>query len=92
MKKLITTILGTTLFASIAYAAVTVDYYNRDSVKYEFDAVCSGSKYTVTFNASTSGATTIQGSAPCKVAHKGGEIVLKGGEKVEIKDGVITIK
>ena len=37
------------------------------------------------------GAATIQGSSPCVVKHDGGEITLKGDEKIEIKDGVIKI-
>ena len=77
--------------ASPAFASVYVKYYNKDSTKHVFDATCSGSKYKVEFNASTTGAATIQGSSPCVVKHAGGEITLKGDEKIEIKDGVIKI-
>lgn len=78
--------------AATASAAVTVDYYNKDSQKHSFEALCSGSKYTLEVNGSTTGASTIQGSGPCKVKHAGGEISLSGGEKIEIKDGKITLR
>lgn len=84
-------IVGSLLAARPAEASVYVKYYNKDSKKHVFDAKCSGSAYKVEFSASTTGAATIQGSAPCVVKHAGGEITLKGNEKVEIKDGVIKI-
>lgn len=83
---------GLVLVATIAHAAVTVRYYNRDSKSYEMPAKCSGSSYTVKFSGSTTGSSTIQGSAPCVVKAPGGEVTLKGGENIEIKDGKITIK
>ena len=78
--------------AASASAAVTVDYYNKDSKDHAFEAMCSGSKYTLEVRSSTTGATTMQGSGPCKVKHAGGEISLSGGEKIEIKDGVISLR
>lgn len=78
--------------AATASAAVTVDYYNKDSKDYSFEALCSGSKYTLELRSSTTGASTMQGSGPCKVKHAGGEISLSGGEKIEIKDGKITLR
>ncbi|MBP6837751.1 MAG: hypothetical protein KBG28_17640 [Kofleriaceae bacterium] len=92
-NRLLTSLLAvaTLLAASPAVASVYVKYYNKDSKKHVFDATCSGSKYKVEFNASTTGAATIQGSSPCVVKHDGGEITLKGDEKIEIKDGVIKI-
>jgi hypothetical protein len=94
MKKLVGALaLGTCLgVATAASAAVTVQYHNGDSKNYEWSAKCSGSSYTVKFSASTTGATTIQGSAPCVVNAPGGDVTLKGGEKIDIKDGKITIK
>jgi hypothetical protein len=79
------------LVSLTASAAVTVRYYNRDSQKHSFGAVCSGSQYTVTFDGSTTSSTTIQGSAPCTVKTPAGDVVLKGGENIEIKDGKIKI-
>lgn len=93
MKKLSALlVLGISLFSLAADASVTVRYYNRDSKKYTFEATCSGSHYTVTFDGSTTSSTTIQGSTPCKVKDAGGEVTLKGGENIEIKDGRIIVK
>jgi len=80
------------LWTSTAFAAVTVRYYNKDSKEHTFEAVCSGSKKSVTFKGSTTSSVTIQGSGPCTVKTGKGDVVLKGGEKIEIKDGKITIK
>jgi hypothetical protein len=80
------------LSSSVASAAVTVRYYNKDSKNYAWDAVCSGSKTTVKFGSSRTASTTIQGSGPCKVKTPKGEVTLKGGEKIRIKDGKITIE
>ncbi len=88
MKRIVTAVV--VLASMSSFAAVTVRYHNGDSQKHTFNAVCSGSKYTVTFDASTTSSTTIQGSAPCKVTHGGGEITLNGDEKLEIKDGKIS--
>ena len=77
--------------SSVASAAVTVRYYNKDSKSYEWKAKCSGSSYKVKFGASRTASTTIQGSAPCVVQTNKGKVTLKGGEKITIKDGGIKI-
>jgi hypothetical protein len=69
-----------------------VRYYNKDSKKHEFDAVCSGSKSKAVFDGSTTSSYTIQGSGPCTVKTGAGDVVLKGGESIEIQNGKITIK
>ncbi len=84
-------VVGSLFIAGPADASVYLKYYNKDSKKHVFDARCSGSSYKVEFSASTTGATTIQGSGPCVVKHAGGEITLKANDKVEIKDGVIKV-
>jgi len=84
--------LALTFLTSTAFAAVTVRYYNKDSQEHTFEATCSGSKKSVTFKKSTTSSVTIQGSGPCTVKTGKGDVVLKGGEKIEIKDGKITIK
>ena len=66
--------------------------HNGDSQRHTFDAVCSGSKASLVTDGNTTGTATIQGSGPCKVKHAGGEVELKGGEKLEIKDGKISLK
>jgi hypothetical protein len=93
MKKLSTLVaLGISLFSLSASAAVTLAYYNRDSQKHTFSVVCSGSQYTVSFDASTTSSTTIQGSAPCTVKTGSGEVVFKGDAKIEIEKGKISVK
>ena len=85
-------VLGMSLLPLTASAAVTVSYYNRDSKDATFGAVCSGSQYSVTFEHSRTSSVTIQGSAPCTVKTPAGDVVLKGGENVEIKDGKLIVK
>ena len=80
-----------TFVSASAFAAVTVRYYNKDSKTHTFSAKCSGSSKKVTFKGSTTSSVTIQGSGPCVVS-AGNTVTLKGGEKIEIKDGKITIK
>lgn len=94
MRRLIAalSVLAVLLTASLAFAAVTVRYHNADSKDYEWEAVCSGSHKTVKFGHSRTASTTIQGSGPCKVKTPNGEVTLKGGEHIEIKDATITIK
>lgn len=81
------------MFALVApaTAAVNVDYRNFDSEKREFTATCSGSRTSISFNGNTTGSATLQGSAPCVIKQENAELVLKGGEKVEIKNGLIVI-
>ncbi len=91
MKKLSALlVLGMSLISLSASAAITVTYHNGDSKDHKFDAICSGSKYEVKFDHSTTGSATIQGSGPCTVKHAGGEIKLNQGDKIEIKDGKIS--
>lgn len=92
MRKLALAFAAVAFTASTAYAAVTVRYYNKDSQSHTFQAVCSGAKHELKVSGSTTGSSTIQGSAPCKVTHAGGTVELKGGENIEIKDGKITVK
>jgi len=92
--KLIGSILGVIgsgiLVASVAFASVTLEYYNEDSVDRTYDATCSGSKYKVTFSHSTTSATTIQGSLPCTIHTPSGDFKVEGPMKVRIKDNKIS--
>jgi plastocyanin len=92
LKKLVVALTLVAAAAGTAYAGVTVRYYNKDSQSHTFEAVCSGARHELKVSGSTTGSSTIQGSAPCKVKHAGGEVELKGGENIEIKDGKITVK
>lgn len=90
MKRFV--VIVAMLASASAFAAVTVRYHNGDSSKRTFDAVCSGSKSQLVVDGNTTGSSTIQGSGPCKVKHAGGEVELKGGENIEVKDGKISVK
>ena len=91
MKAILAALL-VTLVCATAFAAVTVQYSNTDSTTYEWDAICGGSKYKVKFNSHTTSTTTIQGSSPCVIKTPAGDVTVKGGEKLDIKNGKITIK
>jgi len=93
-KSIIATLacLALLLVSATAIAGVTVRYHNGDSTTYKLDAVCHGSKYKVEFGSSRTASVTIQGSSPCTVKTPKGDITLKGGEKIEIKNGKFTIK
>jgi hypothetical protein len=86
------TLMATLLASSAASAAVTVRYYNRDSRDHTWSAVCSGVKTHVTFGRSQTASVTIQGSGPCTVRTDAGNVVLKGGEDLDIKDGRVQVK
>ncbi|MBB5205054.1 hypothetical protein HNQ51_002373 [Inhella inkyongensis] len=80
------------LASSGAQAAVSVQYYNRDSVTYVWEAMCGGSRYTVEFRQNTSATTTIPGPGPCIVKTPKGEVRLGQGAEIQIKDGAIVFK
>jgi len=86
------TLMASLLASSAASAAVTVRYYNRDSRDHTWSAVCSGVKTNVTFGRSQTASVTIQGSGPCTVRTDAGNVVLKGGEDLDIKDGKVQVK
>lgn len=90
MTRFIAALTASLLFCSAATAAVTVRYYNKDSKEHVAEAVCSGSKKVVKFGSSRTASVTIQGSGPCKVT-LGNTVELKGGEKITIKGGQISI-
>ena len=88
-----TIVLAVASFAGTAWGAVTIRYENRDSVTYQAEAVCSGSKQPpVEIKGSTTSAVTIQGSAPCKLTLGGQTIELTKDADVLVKDGKITLK
>jgi hypothetical protein len=84
-------VLLASIVSSVSWAAVTVDYQNRDSKEHIFAAECSGMRSSITFRSGTTSAATLQGSAPCTVKTEHGDVILKGGEDVEIRNGEIKI-
>lgn len=74
------------------FAAVTIRYYNKDSVDHRFSVKMNGSTKSVEFGKSKTATTTIQGSdKSAKIMTKCGEIEVKDGARIEIKDGCIKI-
>lgn len=90
MKKLAITSVALCAFVISAFGAVTIHYYNKDSKSHTFKVKIDGSTKEVTFDASKTSDVTIQGGATeCVVYTSCGEVTLKGGDKIEIKDGCI---
>jgi hypothetical protein len=90
MKKIIMSALLIALLGINAFAAVYIKYYNKDSVKHVFTVKMDGQTKQVTFNASTSGATSIGGSGTkAIVTTKCGDVEVANDSKIEIKDGCI---
>ena len=80
------------LVANVA-SAFTVKYYNKDSKKYVMEVRSNGSTQKIEFNASTSGATSVQTSAKeVEVKTSCGWVKIKDGDKIVIKDGCIKIE
>jgi hypothetical protein len=76
-------------FAVVAFGLL---YYNKDSTAYTWDAVCSGTHLTVTFDSSRTSSTTIQGSGPCTVKTGSGDVTLSDGANIVIQGGKITVQ
>ena len=80
--------LGTTIAQ-----AFSVQYYNRDSKKYTWEIKVNGNLREITFNASTSGTANSPSSGDkCEIKCECGWVEIQKGQKIEIKDGCITIK
>lgn len=80
------------LFVQLANAAVTIRYYNKDSKTHKFDVKIAGSSKTVEFGSSRTSSVTIQGgSEECVISTDCGDIKVKQGDRITIKDGCISI-
>lgn len=91
MKKLICTVAVLTFFATTAFSAVTIRYYNKDSKSVTFKVKIDGSWKEVTFDGSKTSSVTIQGGATeCIIVTSCGEVKIKTDDKIEIKDGCIS--
>jgi hypothetical protein len=90
-NKLLVT-LAFLLISSIASAAVTISYYNKDSKAYKFKVTMDGNSKEVVFDGSKTSAVTVQGSGKiCVIETPCGKVEVKDGAKIEIKDGCIKI-
>ncbi|MDX1652296.1 MAG: hypothetical protein R3277_07385 [Brumimicrobium sp.] len=93
MKRLILTSFFILAVVVSTFAAVTIRYYNKDSKKHTFKVKMSGSTKEVVFDSSRTSSVTIQGNATeCIIITDCGEVKVKSGDQIEIKDGCITIK
>jgi len=94
MKKLLSVLMLLFLCVSMSLqAAVTLRYYNKDSKSHTMKVAMSGSSKEVTFESSRTSSVTIQGSATEAVIETDhGKVTVKDGDKIEIKDGKITVK
>lgn len=75
-----------------AMSAITIRYYNKDSKEYTFKVKMDGSSKEVTFGGSRTASVTIQGGGrTCIIETKCGNVEIKDGANIEIKDGCIKI-
>lgn len=90
MKKLIFTTLALCAFSITSFGAVTIRYYNKDSKTHTLKVKIDGSYKEVTFDSSRTASVTIQGGAKeCIIYTSCGEVTVKDGANIEIKDGCI---
>ena len=72
--------------------AITLRYYNKDSKDHEFKVKTCGSTKKVKFDKSKTSSVTIQsGCSDAVIYDKCGEVKVKTGDKITIKDGCIKI-
>lgn len=95
MKKQLMVLMAIALFAvaSVAYGAVTLRYYNKDSQSYTFKAKIAGSTKEVKFGGSQTSSVTIQGgSSTAVISCECGDVEVSAGDYIEIKNGCIEVK
>jgi hypothetical protein len=80
------------LLPGYSFASVYIKYYNKDSQKYVFKVQMDGMTKEVTFNGSTTSASTIQGSGKKAVVETScGKVEITDDSKIEIKNGCIKV-
>jgi hypothetical protein len=78
---------------SPSIASVYIKYYNKDSQKHVMKVQMDGNTKEVTFNGSTTSATTIQGSGKAATIETAcGKVEVKDDAKIEIKEGCIKFQ
>ncbi len=89
MKKIVLVVAAICLVGNM-FSAVTLRYYNKDSKTHTFKVKIDGSYKEVTFDSSKTSSVTIQGGSTEVIIYTScGEIKLKSGDSIEIKDGCI---
>lgn len=92
-KKLMSLLLVFVVFISTLTAAVTLRYQNDDSQTYKFKVKMNGSTSEVEFGGSRTASVTIQGSAEeAIITCKCGDVKVKQGDHIRIKDGCIKVE
>lgn len=92
MKKLFLTIAVVSFGFSTMFGALTIRYQNKDSKSVTFKVKIDGSTKEVTFDGSKTSSVTIQGGATeAVIITSCGEVKIKTGANIEIKDGCIKI-
>lgn len=90
MKKIVLSTILLAMFGVNAFASIYIKYSNKDSEKHTMTVKMDGSTKSVTFNSSTTGATSIGGSGTKAIVQtKCGDVEITDGAKIEIKDGCI---
>ena len=91
MKKLII-VFAIITCCSNTMAAVTINYFNKDSKVWKWKVTMDGNTKEVIFDGSKTAAVTIQGTGKvCIIETQCGKVEIKDGMKIEIKDGCIKI-
>jgi len=92
MKTRILSTVIALFFLSSMVRAYSIPYYNRDSKTHTFEVKINGSKYEITFTSSTTGtASCSPGADVAEINCACGWVTVKNGQKVEIKDGCVTV-
>lgn len=93
MKKKIILLFSALLFSAVFLdAAVTIRYYNKDSNTHVMKVKISGSSKTVEFGSSRTSTVTIQGGDnTCVIETTCGNVTVKDGANIEIKNGCIKV-
>ena len=91
-KQSLLIVFASLLVTRVASADVTIHMLNHDTSTRTFKASCvkkgSSSKAptTITVSRFFKGDKTLAGSGPCKITHAGGELEVKSGDYVKVRD------
>lgn len=95
-RKLLLSILSIAILSGITYSAINsvyLRYYNKDSETHTFEVKIAGSTSKVEFGSSRTASVTIQGgSSSAVIKCKCGDVTVKDGDEIEIKDGCVKVK
>jgi hypothetical protein len=90
MKKIFL-LSSAVMITAAAFAGTTLRYYNSDSKDYTFKVTTCGNHTEVTFDHSKTSSVTIQGCSDAVISTPKGDVKVKDGDKVKIKDGKVEV-